>query len=40
MSTQSASSTRSKVGDIARSINSNWPVPNHRLVGIVGEVQS
>lgn len=40
MSTQSASSLRIKVGDIARCINSKWQVPTQRLVDIVGEVQS
>jgi len=40
MATQSASSTRFKVGDVARRIISNWPVTNHRLVDISGEVQS
>lgn len=40
MSTQSASSTRLKVGEIAHSKDSNWPVPNQRLVAIFGEVQS
>ena len=40
MSTQSASSTRFKVGDFARINNSKWLALNHRLVEIEGQVQS